>query len=1045
MLLIDDQGAKVVILHNMILLFGFNEVFYFRDEFKWSGKGCFIVISYISLIQSHFAMNHKNLKSLILLLIFLSACSPKSPELKTASSGGYEYNFVENDPLKVRIYKLKNGLTVYLSKYQSEPRISTNIVVRAGGKNDPSDATGLAHYLEHIMFKGTADFGTLNWEKEKPLLDSIEFLFESYRKLTDSSERVSFYKKIDQVSSLASSFAIANEYDKIVSGIGASRTNAYTTEDRTVYMNDIPANQLESWLKIEGNRFKTIIPRLFHTELEAVYEEKNRSLDNDYWKSAETKYAALFPAHPYGTQTVIGTIDHLKNPSIREIKNYFETYYRPNNVAICMSGDLDYDKTITMIDRYFGEWQPNDQLPVWKKPEEKPITSPIVKEVIGPDAEWVEIAYRFNGRNSSDYSLLMLTNLILSNSQAGLIDLNLRQEQKVLDPFSYVDAMNDYSVHTLTARPRAGQSLDEVKDLLLEQIEKVKKGEFEDWLLPAILNDFKKGDLMSGEDNYSRVSQMVLSYSNGIPWNERVGFLTTLKKISKDDIIRFASEHYQDNYVLLYKRTGKDPNAKKITKPAITPVTLNKEQKSPFHLSVLEAKVDPISPVFLNYETDINRASMKSDIEVLSTTNIENDLFTLYYLTDAGTDNDPITSMAIEYLQYIGSTRLDAASMKKEFYKLGCSVGVSAGSDQTYVYLSGLSENMDAALELFEELLADPREDAEALKKMVEGILKQREDVQKDKGAILWSGLVNYGLYGPNSSLTNLLTNEELLLLKPSDLTPIIRRLNQVQHRVLYYGPMKQDQLVNVLNKRHRTPEKLLPLPQARKFEMVDMSKPKVYWTNYDMVQAEIVLVSKGDVFDPSVSASSGMFNEYFGGNMSSPVFQELRERRGLAYAAWAGYNTAGKKGDHNYLFAYIGTQADKQKESMKAMLGLMNEFPRSESGFEVARKAMMSRISTERITKTGVLFNYESAKRLGIDYDLRKEVFEGIQKMTIDDVAAFHKKNVSGKKFNVVVIGDKNRLDLKSLSSYGEVQELTTSELFGFTRPKAEQVKVDR
>lgn len=972
----------------------------------------------------------------LLLVSILLSCNNSTKKLETDNSGGYEYNYVDKDPLKVRIYTLKNGLKVYLSRYDAEPRIMTNIAVRAGGKNDPADATGLAHYLEHIMFKGTTDFGTLDWSKEKPLLDSIEGLFESYRKISDSAKRVAFYKKIDQVSSAASAFALANEYDKIVSGIGASGTNAYTMEDRTVYINDIPSNQVENWLKLESNRFRTIIPRLFHTELESVYEEKNRSLDNDNWKAYETKNASLFPTHPYGTQTVIGTIDHLKNPSILEIRKYFQTYYRPNNVAICMSGDLDYDKTIALIDHYFGDWQSNEQLPVWKKIEEKPITAPVVREVVGPDAEWVDIAFRFNGRNSADYPLLMITDLILSNSQAGLIDLNLRQQQKVLEPYTYVDAMTDYSVHTFTARPRTGQTLDEVRDLLLEQIEKIKKGEFEDWLIPAIINDLKKQNLMSSENNYSRTNQMVIAFSNDIPWNEFADFQSSLKKITREDIIKFVTDNYNNNYVLVKKLTGKDPLAQKITKPSITPVALNKEEKSPFHQKILDAKVETISPVFLDYEKDIQKTTMKSDIEVLSTPNTENELFSLYYLTDAGTDNDPLAKVAVEYLQYIGTSKLDAASVKKEFYKLGCSFGVVATNDQTYVVLSGLSENMTPALELFESLLADPKDDDEALKKMVDGILKQREDLMKEKSSILWGGLVNYGLYGPNSSFTNVLTNEQLTQLKSTDLTAIIKKLNSVTHRVLYYGPEDQNNLVRILNEKHRVPEKLLPLPEPKKFEMVDMQNPSVYWTNYDMVQAEIVFVSKGSTFDPSISAEAGMFNEYFGGNMSSPVFQELRERRGLAYAAWAGYNRSNRKERNDYMFAYIGTQADKQEESMKAMMDLMQNFPRSESGFDVARNAMISRMSTERIIKEGILFNYESAKKLGLDYDQRKEVFEGIQKLTIEDVASFHNRMIAGKKFNVLVVGDKKRLNLKSLATYGKVQELTTEDLFGFRKP---------
>jgi len=980
-----------------------------------------------------FAM--KLLITSVLIIVLFISCDNGAGKLKTSSSGGYDYSFVGDDPLNVRIYRLKNGLTVYLSRYEAEPRIMTNIAVRAGGKNDPSHATGLAHYLEHIMFKGTSDFGTLDWEKEKPLLDSIENLYESYRKISDSSQRVAFYKTIDKVSSVASTFALANEYDKIVAGIGAGGTNAYTTEDRTVYLNNIPSNQVENWVKIEANRFSKIVPRLFHTELEAVYEEKNRSLDNDYWKTYEAKNRVLFPAHPYGTQTVIGTIDHLKNPSIREIKKYFDTYYRPDNVAICMSGDLDFDKTISLIDKYFGSWAPNGNLPVPAHQDQPEITSPVIAEVIGPDAEWIEIAFRFKGRNSVDYPLLLLTDLLLSNSQAGLIDINLKQEQKVLEPISYVSAMNDYSVHTFTARPRAGQSLDEVKDLLLGQIQKLKEGEFEDWMIPAIINDLKKSNLRGSENNFSRADQMVMAYTNDIPWDQMVNFNENLKSITREDLIRFVSDNYKDNYALIYKRTGKDAALEKINKPAITPVALNKEEKSPFHLQILESRVEPIQPVFLDFEKDLVQSTMKSDIRVISTPNKDNELFSLYYLTDAGTDLDPLSAIAVDYLQYIGTSKMSAVDIKKEFYKLGCSFGVTTTGDQTYVYLSGLSENMTAAIELFESLLADPKEDDRALTKMIDGILKQRDDVKKEKFSILWGGLLNYGLYGSESSFRNRLSNDELARLKASDLTKIIRKFNSVQHRVLYYGPMDAGQLVSVLNEKHRVPESLLPTPEPKAFKMMDSDKPGVYWTHYDMVQAEIIFVSKGQPYDASVTAEVKMFNEYYGGNMSSPVFQELRERRGLAYAASAGYNQAYRKSDNDYMFAYIGTQADKQEESMKAMMELMQNFPRSESGFNIARNSLISQMSTQRIIRESILFSYEDAGKLGLKEDIRRQVYDAIQGLTIEDIASFHNRMVTNKNFNIVVIGDRNRLNLRALSQYGTLQELTTDELFGFNK----------
>ena len=310
-----------------------------------------------------------------LILIAALAC------LCVASCSRYET--VKNDPLKTKIYTLDNGLKVYMSVNKEEPRIQTYIAVKVGGKNDPSETTGLAHYFEHLMFKGTTHFGTSDYEAEKPLLDEIESLFETYRKTTDPAERAALYHRIDSVSYEASKISIPNEYDKLMAMIGAEGTNAWTSHDETVYTEDIPSNQIDNWARIQADRFRNGVIRGFHTELETIYEEKNMSLTQDSRKMWEALDEALFPHHPYGKQTVLGTQEHLKNPSITNVKKYHDTYYVPNNIAICVAGDFNPKEMVAAIEKYFGDWEPNPEIPVLQFAKEAPITAPIVREVFG--------------------------------------------------------------------------------------------------------------------------------------------------------------------------------------------------------------------------------------------------------------------------------------------------------------------------------------------------------------------------------------------------------------------------------------------------------------------------------------------------------------------------------------------------------------------------------------------------------------------------------------------------------------------------------------
>ncbi|MCB2379224.1 insulinase family protein [Hymenobacter sp. BT635] len=950
----------------------------------------------------------------------------------TAQQKEYKYETVEGDPLKARIYTLDNGLTVYLSDYDDAPRIQTYLAVRAGSKNDPSTATGLAHYLEHMVFKGTSKLGTQNWAAEKVELDKIEALYEVYRSKTDAAERKKLYHQIDSISSVAAKYAVANEYDKVMGAIGSKGSNAYTSVEQTVYQEDIPSNQLEKWAAIQSERLGELVPRLFHTELEAVYEEKNRGLDNDFSKEYEALNASLYRQHQYGTQTTIGTIQHLQNPSITEIKRYFDQYYVPNNVALCLSGDLDYDQTIRIIDQYFGKLQ-SKPVQAFVAAQEEPIAASIVKEVVGPDAENVMLGFRFPGAATPDALVLRMIDKILTNGQAGLIDLNLNQQQRVLQAASFTDINNDYSSHILYATPRQGQTLPQVRDLLLGQLDKVKKGDFPDWLIPAIINNEKLQRTKSYESNEARAGAFVAAFVSRQSWKDVLQQYESFGKITKAEVLRVANQYYGQNYALIYKKTGKDASTPKVVKPAITPVPVNREVASSFYKEVVSKPTPELQPVFVDYKKDIQELKLASGVPVYYTQNTENELFNLYYILDLGTNNDPKLGLAADYLQYLGTDKLSAAQLQQEFYKLGCSFGVSSGQDRVYVSLSGLDSNFEPALQLFESLLANPKPDPKALKDMVDGVLKARKDAKLNKQVILTQAMLNFAKYGSKNPFTSQLSEKELKALKPADLTALTRKLTSYQHRVLYYGPREAAGLTAALTTNHRTPAKLTPVPANKDFAEQPLKDRKVYWVDYNMVQAEILFLTKGDVYDKSIVPTVSLYNEYFGGGMGSIVFQELRESKALAYSASSRYANADKLGRSNYNLSYIGTQSDKLGEAMAGMETLLNDLPVAEANLQIAKQSIRNSIATERITKSDILFSYERAKRLGLDYDLRRDVYEQTQNMSFDDLKKFQQAKVKGQSQTILVIGSKDRLNFKELAKYGQVQQLTLKEIFGY------------
>lgn len=971
----------------------------------------------------------KNLKFIVCFVAVLMLCGSSMAQKQ------YRYKTFNNDPMGVREYTLDNGLKVFMSVNPGAPKVQTYIAVKAGSKNDPHETTGLAHYLEHMMFKGTQKLGTQDWEKEKVLIQKIEDLFEAYRMFDDEATRAAIYHKIDSLSYEASKLAVANEYDKAMSAIGSTGTNAFTSNDYTMYVENIPNNQIETWCEIQADRFQNLVLRLFHTELETIYEEKNMSLTKDNRKVNDVMFKTLFPHHPYGMQTTLGEQEHLKNPSMRNIRNFVAQYYVPNNICISMAGDFDPDEAIRIIDKYWGNMKPGN-VPALRYEAEQPITSVITKTVNGLDAENTVRAYRINAGNGSKEAMLAdLLSSVLNNGKCGLIDVNINQAQRCMGAYAGCYTLNDYAAFMFGGRPIQGQSLQDVQKLFDEQIALVKKGQFEDWMLEAAINNAKLSIMKQAESNDSRSSQMAYAFVQYQDWQDVCNELSELSKITKKDIVDYANRLFQDNnYVIINKIQSQPDPILKVSKPAITPIEVSRDAESQYLREIKARQVKDIEPKFVDFSKDLTIKKLDNGTQMLYVKNVENGTFNLNYRFEFGYNADKTIDLAADIVDYLATSRHTNEQLQQEFYKLACNWNLSVGTETITVSISGLSENMEKAMALVEEIMSDCQPNDQILQMFVGRILKSRNDAKANQQNC-FRALVNYGTYGEASPTKDILTESQLKAYTCQQLTDAIHNLFNYQHRVLYYGPLTEAQVNTAIMNNHKTAKKLAKVPANKKVTPQAVNSNIVYFVDYNANQTYLQEYYRGEKMNIKNMAVQNIYNEYFGGSMNAIVFQEMREKRSLAYTATSYYRMPSEKDGHCTFSAMIATQNDKLIDALDAFTDLFENMPQAQANFDLAQGSLISQTRTARTTKMGIINSYLSYEKMGFDMKkpLGKINLEAYPTLTMQDVVNFNHKYIRGQKKHYMVLGKESDMDFKALGKFGTVKKLTLEQIFGY------------
>jgi zinc protease len=547
-------------------------------------------------------------------------------------------------------------------------------------------------------------------------------------------------------------------------------------------------------------------------------------------------------------------------------------------------------------------------------------------------------------------------------------------------------------------------------------------------LMEAIIRNEKKNQLNQYEYNQSRAYTLSDAFIMGAKWSDYVNFYDNMAKITKEEVVAWVNDHMKRDFCVVYKRTGEDTSVYKVDKPGITPIDLNRENQSAFYQGFEKMESMRLKPEFIDYDEALKRKMLMEDVPFFYVKNESNELFSLYIELDENLKKDKNVKVAIEYLKFLGTDKYTAKELKEKFYALGVQYYVQP----SYIYIAGLNESFEESVKLVEHLLHNCEADETALENLLDDIKKKRADAKKSKGNILRSKMSNYAKYGSVNGANDVLNNEELSAVKAQDLVDVIQSLTDYKHSLFYYGETEFANAFETVQEMHVLPKKLKIATEVTYPELAT-EKNLVYFVDYDMVQTQMLMISKGPKWNPELIPAATMFNSYFGSGLSSILFQEIRESKALAYSAYSYMSAPYESDKSHYVQAFIGCQVNKLGQAVDAIMELLNEMPMAEIQFNESKISALKKIESDRITKTQIYWQARMLEKGGLDYDIREIIYSETEGMSIDDLKAFFDKNIKNRRYVFCVIGKKSEMDMEALEKLGNLKELSLEELFGY------------
>ena len=945
----------------------------------------------------------------------------------------YQSQAEDLNALKVKEYRLENGLTVWLNEDHSQPKVFGAVVVKAGAKDCPD--TGIAHYFEHMMFKGTDRIGTLDYESEKVLLDSIAMKYDELAMREDTAARARLQKEINELSIRSSEYVIPNEFNRLINRFGGSGLNAATSYDATIYFNTFSPQYMVQWAEINSERLINPVFRLFQSELETVYEEKNMYGDFIGGQVMDTLMARYFGPHPYA-YPIIGSTKNLKNPRLTEMRKFFEDYYVASNMALILSGDFDTQQVMPVLEKTFSRIRSGNvpkpekvMLPPFNGREKMKVKFPI------PFIKAMGLGFRGVSANHEDQVALNIAVNLLNNANGtGYLD-KLMVEHKLMGALAINESMNEAGILAVAIMPKLLiQSYSSAEKMVWNEINRVKNGDFSDEVFNSLKLEQKRQYASALENIDSRATVMMNLFSQGKNWNDYLNEVARIESITKEDVVRVAQKYFSNNYLCVTKSTGKYPKDN-LPKPAFSPVVPRHADASSSYAEQLEKIPEQqVAPRIIDFEKDVKTSKLAPLVTLYTTPNPLNDIFTFNISYGIGALEQPELMQLINYLQLLGTDSLPFEQFRSRLQSIGSTLAFDVTPDAFVMKVTGFDNHIDETMELVGDFIRHAKADDKKLRQIVDDA-KVSEKAFFKSGDNVASALLEQVKYGDQSRYLRKLSLSQIKKLKGKDLLAVYDKVRNVQCDLHYCGTLPVEKVIGTI-RRHIPLERTTVASNSPYYrELKQYDKPTVFFIDMpDMTQSIVYSYVKGDPVDDKASRhASRLFSVYFGGDMSSLMFQEIREFRSFAYRTSGRYQLPNHahKGTAGSFTAMLSTQSDKTLDALGVLDSLIRKMPLKPERVEAIKQSLANRINNDYPPFRNLSEKVASARMEGFDRDPAEEFLRDIATMDMQDISRFYREQISGRPVVYVIAGNRKHIDMKKLAEYGTIIKVKKKDIY--------------